>query len=382
MPQTTVVIVGAGASGLSAAGALKRQGIETVVLEQDSKLGGTWARRYDRLHLHTVRALSGLAHYPIPRSASNYLSRDEYVAYLNDYARHFDLRIVTDFPAQRIRMESQTPGGWQVVGAHNSWQTRVVILATGQYRIPRMPVLPGLQDYVGEFSHSVSYQNASDYVGKRVLVVGAGNSGAEIATDLIDGGAAFVAISIRTPPPIVPRDPFGTPVQRTSMLLSLLPPRIADRLGKMTARIVLGDLSRYGLPAADWRPYSSGRVPVIDVGFVSVLKRGLVQIRPALVRLTATQAVYADGRSEPFDAIIAATGFTTGLDSLLEDTAVLDDSVEPVNPAGQPTASPGLFFVGYTNSLRGHLFEANRASRKLATNVVRYLGQADSDYAG
>jgi putative flavoprotein involved in K+ transport len=381
MPQATIVIVGAGASGLSAAAALKHQGIEAVVLEQDAKVGGTWARRYDRLHLHTVRTHSGLAHFPIPRGKSNYLSRDEYVCYLNDYASHFGLRVLTDHAVQKIRMQSQTPVEWQISGARDSWQAQVVIVATGQYRIPRLPVLPGLQDYAGEFSHSVSYRNASAYLGKRVLVVGAGNSGTEIATDLIDGGAAFVAVSIRTPPPIVPRDPFGSPVQRTSFLLSLLPPRIADRIGKMTARLVLGDLTRYGLPAADWRPYSAGCVPVIDVGFVSVLKRGLVQIRPALVRLTATQAVYADGRSEAFDAIIAATGFTTGLDSLLEGTVVLDDSVEPVNPAGEPTASPGLFFIGYTHSLRGHLHEANRASRKLATNVVRYLERASSNRA-
>jgi len=375
MPQAAVVIVGAGASGLSAAAALQQRGIESVVLEQDSKLGGTWARRYDRLHLHSVRAYSGLAHYPIPRRHPTYLSRDEYVAYLNDYASHFHLQIVTDYPVQRVRMDTQTPVAWQVLGVRDHWQAQAVILATGQYRIPRVPMLPGRESYVGEFMHSVNYQNASAYVGKRVLVVGVGNSGAEIATDLIDQGASFVAVSIRTPPPIVPRDPFGSPVQRTSILLSLLPPSIADRIAKMTARLVLGDLSRYGLPKADWRLYSVGRVPVIDVGFVSVLKRGLVQIRPELVRLTATQAVYADGRSESFDAIIAATGFTTGLDSLLETTVALNDSNEPVDAAGEPTANPGLFFVGYTHSLRGHLFEANRASRKLAVNVAQYLGK-------
>jgi hypothetical protein len=239
-----------------------------------------------------------------------------------------------------------------------------------------MPAVPGLETYTGAFTHSVDYRNASSYAGKRVLVVGAGNSGAEIATHLVEGGASFVAMSIRTPPPVVPRDPFGSPVQRTSMLLSRLPPRLADRIGKMTARLVLGDLSRYGLPHAEWRLYSSGRVPVIDVGFVRVLKRGLLQIRPALVRMTPTQAVYADGRSEPFDAVIAATGFTTGLASLLEVNQVLNDLDEPVDPAGEPTSCPGLFFIGFTHSLRGHLFESNRASRKLASNVVRHLRNA------
>ena len=91
------------------------------------------------------------------------------------------------------------------------------------------------------------------------------------------------------------------------------------------------------------------------------------------MRLTPTGAVYADGRSEPFDAIIAATGFKTGLDALLETTVALNELSEPADPAGEPTACPGLFFIGYTHSLRGHQFETNRASHRLATNVVRYL---------
>src|SRR4030095_15294175 len=90
----------------------------------------------------------------------------------------------------------------------------------------------------------------------------------------------------------------------------------ADRLARLTARLVLGDLTRCGLRAPEWMPYSSRRVPVIDVGFVAALKRGLVQIRPALSRLTATEAVFEDGRAEPFDAIGAATGFTGGFKAL------------------------------------------------------------------
>ena len=376
MPQAAVVIVGAGASGLSAAAALKRCGVNPVVLEQDSAIGGTWARRYDSLHLHTVRAHSGLAHYPIPRCKPKYLSRDEYVAYLNEYARHFCLRIVANYEVRQVRMNPVPPVAWQIAGVHDSWHAPVAIVATGQYRIPRVPPLPGLENFTGTFAHSADYRNANPYVGKRVLVVGAGNSGAEIAANLVRQGASFVAMSIRTAPPIVPRDPFGTPVQRTSMVLSLLPPRLADRIAKISARVVLGDLSRYGWRRPDWRPYSSRRVPVIDVGIVDVLKRGMLQIRPALARLTPTQAVYADGRSEPFDAIIAATGFTTGLDFLLDTTQTLNGQGEPIAPSGEPTSRPGLFFIGYTHSLRGHLFESNRASRTLAANVIRYLQHA------
>ena len=373
MPRATVVIVGGGASGLSAAGALRRRGIEAVVLEEDEQLGGTWARRYDRLHLHTVRGFSGLAHYSIPRRYSRYLSREEFVAYLAEYARQFDLRVVTGCRVEKIRVDSDNPLSWSAVTGRGDWHSRVIVIATGQYRTPVVPNWGGREAYRGDLVHSSSYTNAMPYSGKRVLVVGAGNSGTEIATDLAEHGAAFVAISIRTPPPIVPRDPFGMPVQRTGILLSFLPPAIADRLGRLTARIVLGDLTRHGLQTPKWMPFSAHRVPVIDVGFVRALKQRQLQIRPALARLTATGAVFADGSAEPFDAIIAATGFSTGLSEVLEAKEVLNDRDEPVDRSGEPTARPGLFFMGYTHSLRGHLFEANLASRRLARNVERYL---------
>jgi putative flavoprotein involved in K+ transport len=373
LPESTVVVVGGGASGLSAAGALERRGIKTVVLEEDERLGGTWSRRYDRLHLHTVRGFSGLAHYSIPRHYPKYLSREEFVAYLGEYATHFNLRVIGSCHVSRVRTEPATPSTWVAATASGDWHCRVVVIATGQYRIPILPKWDGRATYNGDLVHSSRYTNALPYIGKRVLVVGAGNSGTEIATDLVEHGARFVALSVRTPPPIVPRDPFGMPVQRTGILLSFLPPAIADRFARLTSRIVLGDLTRLGLQRPKWMPYSARRVPVIDVGFVSALKRRLVEIRPALARLTATGAVFEDGSAEPFDAIIAATGFSTGLNDLLEAKDLLNESDEPVDLSGEPTSLPGIFFMGYTHSLRGHLFEANLASRRLARNVERYL---------
>jgi putative flavoprotein involved in K+ transport len=375
VPEARVIVIGGGAAGLSSAGALARRGIDAVVLEQDTELGGTWARRYDRLHLHTVRGFSGLAHFPIPGRYPTYLSRADVVAYLQEYARHFNLRVVGSTTVRRIRSSDPT-GEWRVETARDeTWQVRVVVIATGQYRQAVVPAWPGRELYTGSIVHSESYSNAVPYQGKRVLVVGAGNSGAEIATDLIDNGAASVAISIRTPPPVVPRDPFGFPVQRTSILLSALPPAISNRLGWATSRLVLGNLARYGMPQGSFAPYTTKRVPLIDVGFVDALKRGRVKVRPALQRLTRTDAVFADGTTESFDAIVAATGFTTGLESIVEAPGALDDLGEPRGVSGEPTANPGLYFVGFTHSLRGHLFEANRASRRLARNIEQYLAR-------
>jgi putative flavoprotein involved in K+ transport len=372
--ESPVVVVGGGAAGLSTAAALSRLGIDAVVLEQDAELGGTWARRYDRLHLHTIRRYSGLAHFAIPDRYPTYLSRDDFVAYLDEYARHFELKIVTGAAVQKIRSSEAAPKGWTVeVAGGDAWRARVAVIATGQYRQPIIPPWDGRETYAGHLTHSAAYSNAAPYAGQRVLVVGAGNSGAEIATDLIDDGAAYVAISIRTPPPVVPRDPFGMPVQRSSMLLSALPPAIADRLGWVSARIVFGDLTRVGMPRGDFAPYTNRRVPVIDVGFVDALKRGRVEVKPAVERLTDTGAVFADGASGEFDAIIAATGFTTGLELLIDAPGAIDEAGEPRGASGEPTAHPGLYFVGFTHSLRGHLFEANRASRRLARHVARYL---------
>jgi cation diffusion facilitator CzcD-associated flavoprotein CzcO len=379
LSEPTVVIVGAGAAGLSSAGALKRRGIESVVLEQDVEPGGTWARRYDRLRLHTVRSFSGLAHVPIPTTYPKYLSRDDVIAYLKEYASHFKLNVVRGVAVTRIRADG-SDHEWLVetkpqsaTDGHAVWRARVVVVATGQYRVPVIPSWPGTELYRGRLAHSVTYRNASPYIGQRVLVVGAGNSGAEIATDLIDGGAGSVAVSVRTPPPIVPRDPFGMPVQRTSILLSALPAAISNRFGAMTARLTIGDLARYGMPKGEFAPYTTRRVPLIDVGFVDALKRGRVAIRPAVEQLTETGAIFVDGSSEPFDAIVAATGFSTGLESLIDAPGVLDDAGEPIATSGDTTAQPGLFFVGFVHTLRGHLFEANRASRRLARNVHRYL---------
>ena len=374
VPESTVIVVGGGAAGLSAAAALSRRNIDAVVLEQDEELGGTWARRYDRLHLHTIRRFSGLAHFPIPRRYPTYLSRDEMVAYLKEYADHFRLRIETATTVGRIRPGIAAPAEWSLDTSGGArWQCRAVVIATGQYRQPLVPQWIGRGTYQGTLVHSSAYANATPYIGQRVLVVGPGNSGAEIATDLIEHGAAAVSVSVRTPPPIVPRDPFGWPIQRTSMVLSALPPAIANRIGRATARLVFGDLTRYGMPAGDFAPYTTKRVPLIDVGFVKALKQGRVTVRPALERLTATGAVFSDGSSEPFDTIIAATGFTTGLESIIDDPEVLDGLCEPRGVSGEPTARSGLYFVGFTHSLRGHLFEANRASRRLARNVERYL---------
>jgi putative flavoprotein involved in K+ transport len=375
---TPVVIVGGGAAGLSTAGALKQRGVTAVVLERDAAIGGTWARRYNRLHLHTFRPWSGLAHYPIPRAYGRYLSKDDFARYLQEYAAHFRLDVRTSCPVTRVRLAERTPRPlWQVESACGTWRTPAVVLATGQYDVPQQPTWPGQATYTGQLLHSSAYRTGRDYAGQRVLVIGVGNSGAEIAADLAEQGAAFVAISVRTPPFIVPRDRFGLPIQLTGLVLSSLPvpPGLLDRVSRLVSRQALGDLRPYGLghgPATRF-PYTHRHVPCIDVGFVREVKAGHVAVRPNIATFTPTGVVYDDGREEAFDVVIAATGFRTALPALLDLPGVLDAQGVPRAASGGPSGVPGLYFMGYFTSVRGHHYESNRASRTLAARIARYL---------
>jgi putative flavoprotein involved in K+ transport len=368
MPEIEIAIVGGGAAGLSAAGALRWRGLDPIVLERGARVGDVWAQRYDRLRLHTV--YSSLAHRPLPRGYPKYPTKDQYAAYLRDYARHFGLRVVAGCAVRSVAPES---GRWRITSDCGDWLARVVVLATGQYGEPVLPDWPGRAEYRGELIHSAGYRNAAPYAGRRVLVIGIGNSGAEIAADLAEGGAAAVAISIRTQPPIVARDAFGMPAQRSSLLLTRLPPRLADGVARAVTRLALGNLTRYGLRPPAWWPYSAGQVPVIDAGFVAQLQRGRIAARPNIARFTPGGVVFENGQAEPFDAVIAATGYRSPLPRLLKLPGVLDEHGVPRAPSGQPTGFAGLYFVGYTHSLRGHLYEANRDSRRLARLVETYL---------
>jgi len=376
MPPTDaqVVVVGAGAAGLSTAGALRRRGIEAVVLERDSRVGGTWTRRYERLRLHTVRRFSGLAHYPIPRRHPRYLPKDAFAQYLRDYAAHLELDVRLEEPVRRIRPADGGPA-WEIETDRAQWRAPVVVVATGHYAEPVLPRWPGRERFGGELLHSADYASGSRFAGAKALVVGIGNSGAEIATDLVERGASEVAIAVRTPPPVIPRDLFGVlPVQLVGLALTPVPaPRLFDRAGALVRRVGVGDLRTYGLGPAGWGPFTARRPAVIDVGFLHELKAGRIRVMPAVADLTPTGVAFGDGSEEEFDVVVAATGFRTGLERLLDVPGAVTESGEPRVRSGRPTGFPGLYLTGFEETVRGHLFEARRESKRLAREIERYL---------
>jgi putative flavoprotein involved in K+ transport len=368
-----IVVIGAGPAGLSSAAMLSRAGEAVVVLER-GEVGAAWTTRYDRLHLHTVRWLSCLPGYRIPRAFGSWPSRDHVVEYLRRYADRNALDVRTGVEVHTIEPEGAE---WVVRADTGTIVAERVVVATGHSNVPFVPDWPGA--FAGGIVHSSEYRNPEAYRGRRVLVVGAGNSGAEIAVDLADGGAAEVLLSVRTPPSIVRRDTLGFPSQLLGIVSMHLPVPIVDRIGATMRRLSIPDLAPYGL-SAPARPYTDFLrrrvIPILDVGLVDAVRTGRVRVVTALERFDENAAVLADAEQLRVDDVIAATGFRTGLEPLVGHLGVLNDRGEPlVHAADQHPHAPGLHFVGYQVTLGGTFrlvgIEAREVARTVAARTVR-----------
>jgi putative flavoprotein involved in K+ transport len=377
--EAPVAVAGGGAAGLAAAASLRREGVEPVVLEAAERIGGTWARRYDRLHLHTVRRFSGLPYRPLERALPRYVAKDDYARYLADYAHELALDVRLGHRVERVE---PLDGRWVIGTSEGDLTADAVVIATGKHNLKHVPPWPGSDEFRGPVVHSADYRSGAELAGRRVLVVGIGNSGAEIATDLVECGAAFVAIAVRTPPPIVRRETAGVPAQLLGMLLAPFPPRAVDRVAAAARRVAIGDLRRYGLDAARWGTFEARRPPLIDVGFLDMLRAGRIVVRPAVTRLTPTGAVFAGGAEERFDAVVAATGFTSSLADILAVGDLLDERGLPLARRDGSTAHAGLYFIGFRESPRGVLYETSRDARRLAEAVARYLAALPAAASG
>ncbi|WP_405862717.1 NAD(P)/FAD-dependent oxidoreductase [Streptomyces sp. NBC_01515] len=370
-----VYVIGGGPGGLATAYALRAQGIRAVVLEKSDRVGASWRRHYDRLHLHTTRRLSSLPGLTMPRRFGRWVSRDDVVRYLEKYAEVHELEIVTGVEVSRVERSADGTGWLLHATGGRELTGRAVVIATGTNHTPRIPDWPGRDTYTGQLLHAADYRAAQPYAGQDVLVVGIGNTGAEIAVDLVEGGASRVRLSVRTAPHILRRSTAGWATQYTGVLVRRLPVGLVDRLAGPVSKVSVPDLSAQGLPRPETGLYSrvkEGSIPVQDVGLIDAVRRGRVEIVPAVESFEDGKVVLTGGDRIGPDVVIAATGYVRSLEQLVGHLGVLDARGKPVvNGARTPKDAPGLYFTGFTNPISGMLRELAIDAEKIAKTVAK-----------
>jgi putative flavoprotein involved in K+ transport len=368
------LVIGAGPGGLAAAAALVQRGVRPLVVERAERLGASWRGHYDRLRLHTTRRLSALPGLPMPRAYGRWVGRDDLVRYLERYAEHHGLDIATGIEVHRV--ERGAGGGWELPATGGRMLTSpVVVVATGHNHTPYIPDWPGRHTYSGDLLHAAGYRNAAPYAGQDVLVVGAGNSGAEIAVDLADGGARRVRLAVRTAPHIVRRSTAGWPAQASGILVRRLPAGLVDRAAPLVVRLGVPDLSAYGLPRPATGLYTrarEGAIPVQDAGLIDAVRARRVEPVAAVQGFEGDAVLLADGSRIAPGVVIAATGYRQGLEPLVGHLGVLDGRGRPVVRGGRaPRDAPGLYFTGFTNPISGMLREMAIDAWRIARAVSR-----------
>ncbi|MFJ8717873.1 flavin-containing monooxygenase [Streptomyces violaceus] len=375
-PDRPVYVIGGGPGGLAAAYALRARGIRAVVLEKSDRVGASWRRHYDRLHLHTTRRLSALPGLPMPRRFGRWVSRDNVVRYLEKYAEHHRLEIVTGVEVSRIERAPDGTGWLLHATGGRELTGSAVVVATGYNHTPRLPDWPGREAFTGEFLHAGEYRDGAPYAGRDVLVVGIGNTGAEIAVDLVESGASRVRLAVRTVPHIVRRSTAGWAAQYSGVLVRHLPVGLVDRISRVQAKVAIPDLSAHGLPRPGTGLYTrvkQGAIPVQDVGLIDAVRKGKVEVVAAVESFEGEgKIVLADGTRLSPDAVIAATGYVRALEGLVGHLDVLDARGKPVvHGARSPKTAPGLYFTGFTNPISGNLRELALDAVRIAKAIAR-----------
>ncbi|WP_231120050.1 flavin-containing monooxygenase [Mycobacterium colombiense] len=352
--------------GISAALSLKDKGIRPLLVDRADAVAASWRGRYDRLRLNTGRQFSHLPGRRYPKGTPVYPTRDQVVAHLDRHAHEDGIELHLNTTVERIDRNSVR---WRLTTSNGDLDARHVVVATGYQHTPLIPNWPGV--FSGELLHSASYRDPARYAHKRVLVVGSGSSGMEIAHDLTTGAATKVWLSVRTPPNILPRKgPAGLPNDVLSIPLFHLPSRMSDLISAAARRRAFGDLKEFGLPLPEEGPFARAHrlhaaPTVIDPEVIDAVREGSIEVVGAVRALEREQVeLVGSTRIQP-DVMICATGYGPCLDPLVGHLGVLTPDGVPVMLAPSPAAE-GLYFHGLLRrpALIGYLAKQSRMLAK------------------
>lgn len=383
-----VTVIGAGPAGLAAAYELKKIGLDPLVLEKTAAVGDVWRNHYDGVRLNTGRFFSHLPGNPFPRSAGGWPSRDEVVRILETFPERGGFKVRTGIDIGKVEYDRQRDT-WLISSQDGeAFESRAVVVATGCACIPVIPKWEGMKTFPGEIIHSSKFRNAKTYAGKDVLVVGSGNSAAEIASRLA-GYAKTVTLSVRTPPHILPKSVFGIPLAGIGIALRPLPPAWTDGVLNVLRRLFIGNLAPYGLPFPA-SPVSeqfarTQVVPIVYDPFAEDIRAGRIRV-VGQIRKIEGQTVHAFDSIEAkphestqeaalnVDAIVAGTGFRIGLTKLIQVPSITTGDDRPVAQGEHefPDA-PRLYIIGHFVPLSGYLREIRLDAGRIATKIGKQL---------
>ncbi|KAI7984675.1 putative indole-3-pyruvate monooxygenase YUCCA10 [Camellia lanceoleosa] len=338
MPEPAVIIVGAGTSGLATAACLNRLSIPNIVLEREDCFASLWKKKsYDCLHLHLAKQYCELPHMSYPKNFPTYVPKKQFIQYLDDYVAHFNISPMYNRPVVSAEYD-EVSQKWKVKVRNmvsdevEEYSGKFMVVATGENSDEFIPEVEGLRNFTGEVIHSTLYKCGDKYRDKRVLVVGSGNSGMEIAFDLSNYGAK-TSIVVRSPLHIISREM----VYLGSVLVKYIQLSTVDYLMVLLSKLIYGDLSKYGIQRPEEGPFTVklkyGKYPVIDVGTCNKIKSREIQVLPAITSIKGDEVVFQNGKSHPFDAIVFATGFTRSTHKWLKGDNYLLNKDGLANPS-------------------------------------------------
>jgi hypothetical protein len=361
-----MAIIGAGASGLVAARALKQAGLAFEVLERHEDTGGVWDRTnpgspvYASAHLISSKTCSALEGFPMPEHFPDYPGHAQVLEYLRAFAEHHGLRPFIQFKT-RVEKVRAVEGGWELeLGTGERRRYTGLISAVGHTWIPNPPSYPGT--FTGTAIHSSQYQSADEFAGKRVLIVGGGNSGCDIACDAAQR-ASRAFISLRRGYHFLPKHLLGKPLDAFFRSGPELPLWLGRPLLSLLLRFTVGDLQRYGLPKPDHGVLETH--PIVNSQLLHHLGHGNISVKPDVQSLEGTRVRFVDGTQEELDVVVYATGYRPLIPCLSE--------VLPLSEAGVPDLFARMFPPGVKNVFVMGQFESDGALNPLVSRQARVI---------